>query len=92
MRPRWSVSRLKQSWQWLFEMVISLERVCFQITEKRSQNSADRASSGPPNYVLGGSENHAESTPPFQQTTLQHRAGFSKAIAVQGSLTTFSQV
>jgi hypothetical protein len=45
-----------------------------------------------PNYVLGGSENHAESTPPFPQTTLQHRAGFSKTIAVQGSLTTFSQV
>jgi len=44
------------------------------------------------NYVLGGSENHAESTPPFPQTTLQHRAGFSKAIAVQGSLTTFSQL
>jgi len=43
-------------------------------------------------YVLGGSENHAESTPPFPQTTLQHRAGFSKTIAVQGSLTTFSQV
>ena len=47
---------------------------------------------GPSNYVLGGSENHAESTPPFPQTTLQHRAGFSKTIAVQGSLTTFSQV
>jgi hypothetical protein len=45
-----------------------------------------------PNYVLGGSENHAESTSPFPQTTLQHRAGFSKTIAVQGSLTTFSQV
>jgi hypothetical protein len=44
------------------------------------------------NYVLGGSENHAESTPPFPQTTLQHRAGFSKTIAVQASLTTFSQV
>jgi hypothetical protein len=44
------------------------------------------------NYVLGGSENHAESTPPFPQTTLQHLAGFSKTIAVQGSLTAFSQV
>jgi hypothetical protein len=45
-----------------------------------------------PNYVLGGSENNAESTPPFPQTTLQHGAGYSKTIAVQGSLTTFSQV
>jgi hypothetical protein len=53
-----------------------------------SQNCPDDLA----NYVLGGSENHAEITPPFPQTTLQHRAGFSKAIAVQGSLTTFSQV
>jgi hypothetical protein len=43
------------------------------------------------NYVLGGSENHAESVPPFPQTTLQHGAGYSKTIAVQGSLTTLSQ-
>jgi hypothetical protein len=31
---------------------------------------------GATNYVLGGSENHAKSTPPFLQTKLEHRAGY----------------
>ena len=55
-------------------------------------NSIRYAPRDPPNYVLGGSENHAESTPPFPQATLQHGAGYSRNIEVQGFLTGFSQV
>jgi len=62
------------------------------LREDLVQLGLDTIKSDHANYVLGDSENHAESTPPFPQTTLQHRAGFSKTIAVQGSLTTFSQV